>query len=551
MRLFQRKNAGILLGILLLGAGFAFTFRPRDTSLQAWGTAYECLGCTTTGCDFCGGECYGKGPLNWNCSEVSGSIYYEKCNCSPGSSVCGNGILEPDETCETGQGCGPDPSGNDSWICRDCNCVEMAPVRCGDGIVSQTEGCDYGHPCSTSYYPHCDINNTCGCYNTDVCPFGNCPPLPAIPNACGNGIVQPEYGEECENPSPYLTVDSCDLMEDECINCRCVHSASSFSSLPSSSSSPPATPQCSDGLDNDGDRLIDFPFSQQTFSNVSFGSTGPFIDCPGLSQAACASYWDRGADSGRTGPMLALSGLMAGQLIRFDTAGTIKFGADSHCVTSCKDGLASAAIIPACGSSTYIDPAILTAHAHQIAIGQFTNNAGQVINPGLPTPDGKSAILLRDFANGITVPAGATKLWVSHAEGYYPDNSGTCTISNVRVSQGDPGCSNATDNDERDASSSSLSSSAQSSSRPSSSSSSLPSLCPDAPPSSAGSCKIFCKSGTSTCTNVCAGLPGSPSAFTSLCGSGKKPTSYSCTTLPGTPAETGYPRVTCTYACGN
>jgi cysteine-rich repeat protein len=87
--------------------------------------------------------------------------------------VCGNGVVEPGETCDdsnltSGDGC-------------DSNCT---PTGCGNGIVTMGEACDDGNPTSGD---GCDSNCTA--------------------TACGNGVVT--AGEICDDGNGVIG-DGCD-----------------------------------------------------------------------------------------------------------------------------------------------------------------------------------------------------------------------------------------------------------------------------------------------------------------------------------------------------
>ena len=87
--------------------------------------------------------------------------------------VCGNGVIEGDEACDDDiMGNGP------GKLCSD-NCVA---ATCGDGDVqaSNDEACDDG-----------PLNNALPGY-------GECSTMCQRGGFCGDGVVQPEGGEECE-----------------------------------------------------------------------------------------------------------------------------------------------------------------------------------------------------------------------------------------------------------------------------------------------------------------------------------------------------------------
>ena len=154
---------------------------------------------------------------------------------------CGDGRLDPGETCDDGNardddGCSarcqiegwPDP-------CRSPVCPPV--VRCGDGRVGPGEACDDGntvrgdgcsdaclvepgHVCAVPGFPcrtvcgdgvvtpdeACDLGA-----GNEVNPYGEGKCTTACKRApfCGDGIVQPAFGEDCEGDGTRL-----------CFNCR-------------------------------------------------------------------------------------------------------------------------------------------------------------------------------------------------------------------------------------------------------------------------------------------------------------------------------------------
>ena len=116
-------------------------------------------------------------------------------------SVCGDGIVDPGETCDPPGT--PEPNGN---VCRaDC-------TFCGDGITQPGEACDPNNPadpvtaagrCSTT----CTVLSICG--DGIVDPGETCdPPGSTLPGGaicrddctfCGDGLVQARDGEQCDD----------------------------------------------------------------------------------------------------------------------------------------------------------------------------------------------------------------------------------------------------------------------------------------------------------------------------------------------------------------
>src|SRR3989338_4124085 len=154
----------------------------------------------------------------------------------------------------------------------------------------------------------------------------------------------------------------------------------------------------------------------QVISTSYSSKRGPFQQCPGFS-GNCTVHWE---GSGRQLPELLITGLQAGEIVRFDTSGTVDWGGNSQ------------------GTPNPSSCAFGPDDAHRsipklIAVGQFTNNANVVIAPNVPTPGNRGALHLSAFSNGVVVPAGATQLFASFPDTRYEDNSGWCSISNVQI----------------------------------------------------------------------------------------------------------------------
>jgi cysteine-rich repeat protein len=111
-------------------------------------------------------------------------------------SQCGNERIEAGEVCDdgnttSGDGCDSSCQLEPGWVCpAPGNACKQAPNGCpanckpggcGDGIVNGAETCDDG------------VND--GTY-------GTCSPDCTLAPSCGDGVVQPDYGEECEPIMP-------------------------------------------------------------------------------------------------------------------------------------------------------------------------------------------------------------------------------------------------------------------------------------------------------------------------------------------------------------
>jgi cysteine-rich repeat protein len=102
-------------------------------------------------------------------------------DCASEADACGNGVLDGDEECDDGNAIAGDG-------CDD-ECILDTSV-CGDGIESDDEECDEG------------------AVNSDVLP-DRCRTTCRSPS-CGDGIVDPEEGEECEPPGTLLCTATCE-----------------------------------------------------------------------------------------------------------------------------------------------------------------------------------------------------------------------------------------------------------------------------------------------------------------------------------------------------
>ena len=130
---------------------------------------------------------------------------------------CGNGRIETGETCDPpnpGNGCGSACQTEAGWRCKPGSCYKLP--FCGDGIVQTSLGekCDQGayqgSPGCTSDCRSIDADCTCtpgakctcvskscdagACNYGGSCPAG-CGPAPR----CGDGLVQLDYSEECDD----------------------------------------------------------------------------------------------------------------------------------------------------------------------------------------------------------------------------------------------------------------------------------------------------------------------------------------------------------------
>jgi virginiamycin B lyase len=129
-------------------------------------------------CDGCSGSCLpepglrcGDGIVNETCGEVCDPPVPGRCSdtCLP-VAACGNGLLDPGEACDDGN----------TDDCDGCS-GECTLEGCGDGHVCPGETCDDGNDISCDgCSPACEIE---------------------VGARCGDGIVNPACGEDCDPPS--------------------------------------------------------------------------------------------------------------------------------------------------------------------------------------------------------------------------------------------------------------------------------------------------------------------------------------------------------------
>ena len=102
--------------------------------------------------------------------------------CTPGNSVCGDGVLDPVcERCDDGAA--------NSDVAADACRTNCRPHRCGDGVVDSGGGCDDGN------------RNDCdGCDHACT---------PEIGLGCGDGIAFPACGETCDDGNNSVVGDGC------------------------------------------------------------------------------------------------------------------------------------------------------------------------------------------------------------------------------------------------------------------------------------------------------------------------------------------------------
>jgi cysteine-rich repeat protein len=112
--------------------------------------------------------------------------------------LCGNGRVDPDETCDDGNvlpgdGCSQGCQLEDWDPCPDGQCILM--VVCGDAVLAGDEVCDDGNVTSGD-----GCRDDCAAVEPGYyCPRPGAPCVPDSVPGCGDATVQPELGEECDN----------------------------------------------------------------------------------------------------------------------------------------------------------------------------------------------------------------------------------------------------------------------------------------------------------------------------------------------------------------
>jgi len=116
--------------------------------------------------------------------------------CTP--SICGNAVVDPGEECddgntESGDGCS---GGCRTEVWPICVPPELCQpvIVCGDGELEAAETCDDGNvTAGDGCSPECQVEAGWACPQ----PARPCVRVP--PDACGNGVVEEEYGEQCDD----------------------------------------------------------------------------------------------------------------------------------------------------------------------------------------------------------------------------------------------------------------------------------------------------------------------------------------------------------------
>jgi len=181
-------------------------------------TGEVCDDGNTTGGDGCSADCLTLEPSAL--CATPGVPHPVQCD-------CGDGQVARAEACDdgnvmSGDGCTADCTRIElGWRCpvpgTSCVAVETPPPApgCGDGVVQEPETCDDGVNASeygpTGCTPDCRVPPACGdgvrdedwgeeCDDGGLEPYDGCEPDCRVDPffVCGDGVVQPQAGEECD-----------------------------------------------------------------------------------------------------------------------------------------------------------------------------------------------------------------------------------------------------------------------------------------------------------------------------------------------------------------
>lgn len=239
-------------GLLCSGGGSTFCASNLDCSPGQWcdkngschsGACQEDLCPPGKRCDFAGLMCEGycgngycEADNNETCTLCISDCGMCTCNpaCSTGQVCMSTGCCAPktNADCQLGIDCGAKSDGCIGLIyCPDCPTGKTCNVSgvCVDGPACGDSTCGPGE-CS-SCQSDCDISECCDVGVDDSCnsPLENCNNCSADCGGfcCGNGICEPEYGEDCScsdcagNPECAPCGDgTCDPgIGEDCLNC--------------------------------------------------------------------------------------------------------------------------------------------------------------------------------------------------------------------------------------------------------------------------------------------------------------------------------------------
>lgn len=129
------------------------------------------------------------------------------CNCVAGAPqpFCGDGNVDPGEQCDDGNNVNGDGC--------DANCnIEAGAIICGNGIMQAGEECEVNIPCPGNEICHA---RTCKCF-ARIDAINESQLNLSIEEYCGNGIIEWNKGEQCEQDSDCYAGEFCTS------NCKCV-----------------------------------------------------------------------------------------------------------------------------------------------------------------------------------------------------------------------------------------------------------------------------------------------------------------------------------------
>jgi cysteine-rich repeat protein len=184
--------------------------RAAETLARIGVTSDDALGCLTA-------STCGDGVLDETeeCDQgtANSDTLPDHCRTSCREPVCGDGVVDEDEECDDGNvvdgdGCDADCFG-ESDACG--NGIVDADEECDDGNTVDGDGCDSDCTVDTSICGDGieSDNEECddGAANSDM--PDHCRPSCRLPS-CGDGIVDPGDGEECEPPGTLLCTADCE-----------------------------------------------------------------------------------------------------------------------------------------------------------------------------------------------------------------------------------------------------------------------------------------------------------------------------------------------------
>lgn len=153
------------------------------------------------------GEVCVNTPGSFACECDTGYVRTTSNTCVLPDALCGNGVLDTDEECETGLGCeaclcaagySADPEGGLSCI------FDTVAPTCGDGVLNQaSEECDGGLGCDSSCLCIVSTSNNSLSYTPKN--SIDCEPV-IVPGTCGDGVLNVAGGELCDPPGQGCSV---------------------------------------------------------------------------------------------------------------------------------------------------------------------------------------------------------------------------------------------------------------------------------------------------------------------------------------------------------